>query len=188
MNAQLKQFYLTDRLRSVQELILIYFGFEQALVNLYEQDRETNIAQLGEVISNAESTVKSCDNFLLMLDYQPESNIKTWDGVQADNIKRYLFLINKSEGELNMLQNSYVDPSVQQKKVQLASQLKKYLFQFEALYLLYFTVIVATVLENIVKDASFEARDYQTKIADHKEFEEEIDKYLKSLKALAPNP
>ena len=168
--------------------MITFFSFEQALVGIYERDKEANTMQLSEVLGNAESALTNCGNFVLALDYHPEPNIKTWDRVQADNIKRYLFLIKKSEAELNMIQSSYADPSVVQKKEQVAGELKKFLFQFESLYVLYDTEIVATVLENIVKEASFEAKDYPTRIADHREFEQEIDKYLKNLKTLAPNP
>ncbi len=87
-----------------------------------------------------------------------------------------------------MIQSIYADPSVVQKKEQVAGELKKFLFQLESLYVLHDTEIVVTVLENMVKEASFEAKDYPKRIADHIKFEQEIDKYLRNLKTLAPNP
>ena len=138
--------------------------------------------QLSEVLGKAELTLTNCGNFMLALDYHPKPNT-TWDRVQAN-----LFLIKKSKAELNMIQSIYADPSVVQKKEQVAGELKKFLFQLESLYVLHDTEIVVTVLENMVKEASFEAKDYPTRIADHRKFEQEIDKYLRNLKTIAPNP
>ena len=68
-------------------MVITFFSFEQALVGIYERDKEANTMQLSEVLGNAESALTNCGNFVLALDYHPEPNIKTWDRVQADNIK-----------------------------------------------------------------------------------------------------
>lgn len=71
MNPQLRKNYVVDRQQIVQELLLAYFGCEQALVAVYEQQRETLAAQLGETITNCESTLSATNNFMQVLDYQP---------------------------------------------------------------------------------------------------------------------
>jgi hypothetical protein len=64
----------------------------------------------------AEVTISNCNSYLLGLEFQAESNIKTWDRNQADTIRTYLLQIKKSEIELAMLKIGYADSAVQQKK------------------------------------------------------------------------